>query len=400
MLKILHLNSPVYIAALSSVSALGKSSEVAWEKYLESSHFITQSDFEGEKAFAAFLPKDLKAEIEQIRMESSNYKKLDNTVLYAVFAARQALKNAGWNGEKNIGINIGSSRGATGLFENFHKEFLENGNTATAASPSTTLGNISSWVAQDLQMEGPEFSHSVTCSTGLHAVLNAIAWIKAGFAEKFFAGGSEAALTPFTIAQMKAMKIYASKERDYPCRALDLSKNLNSMVLGEAAGIVALENTQTSNTLAKISGIGYATETLKHSVSISKNGESLQKAMKMALGDTVEVDAVVMHAPGTLKGDISEVNAIKAVFGEKLPSLTTNKWKLGHTFAASGILNLELAVLMLNQESFIEVPFSEISKKPLKLNRILVNAVGFGGNAVSVLVEKSREKDVSGEKSF
>lgn len=396
MLKILRLNSPVYITALSSVSALGKSSKETWQKYLEPSHHITNADFNGEKAFAAFLPEHLKSEIEQIRQENSHYKKLDDSVLYAVFTARELLKKTGWKTEENIGINIGSSRGATGLFEKYYKEFLDTGKTATSASPSTTLGNISSWVAQDLHLKGPEFSHSVTCSTGLHSVLNAIAWIKAGFAEKFLAGGSEAALTPFTIAQMKAMKIYASKEREFPCRALDMAKTLNSMILGEAAGIVALESTKTPKTVAKISGIGYATETLKHSVSISKNGESLQKAMKMAMGEMLEVDAIVMHAPGTLKGDLSEVNAIKAVFGENIPALTSNKWKLGHTFAASGILNLELAVLMLNNERFIEVPFSEISKKPRKLNRILVNAIGFGGNAVSVLVEKTWQESASG----
>jgi 3-oxoacyl-(acyl-carrier-protein) synthase len=68
--------------------------------------------------------------------------------------------------------------------------------------------------------------------------------------------------------------------------------------------------------------------------------------------------------------------------------MTSNKWKLGHSFAASGILNLELAVLMLKNQEFIEVPFSNISKAPEKLRNILVNAVGFGGNAVSILVSR------------
>jgi 3-oxoacyl-(acyl-carrier-protein) synthase len=68
--------------------------------------------------------------------------------------------------------------------------------------------------------------------------------------------------------------------------------------------------------------------------------------------------------------------------------MTSNKWKLGHTFAASGILNLELAILMLQHQDFIEVPFSEISKSPSKLENILVNAVGFGGNAVSILISR------------
>lgn len=384
------LKSPVYISSLGSVSALGQSRLEVWENYKKPKHFITKHQFEKTEAFAAFLPTEVREAIKSLRNYNLNYKKLDDSVLYAIYSARKAIKEAGWEEDKDIGINIGSSRGATGLFEKYHREFVETGKAATQASPSTTLGNISSWVSQDLQAEGPAFSHSVTCSTGLHAVVNAIAWMQAGFADKFLAGGSEAALTPFTIAQMKAMKIYASEDLDFPCRALDMDKKRNSMILGEASGILALQKEDSEKTIAKITGIGYATETLKHSVSISANGESLQKAMKMAIGkkDLSEIDAVVMHAPGTLKGDLSEVNAIKALFGENTPAMTSNKWKLGHTFAASGVLNIELAVLMLEYQEFIEVPFSVISNSPARLENILVNAVGFGGNAVSVLISR------------
>lgn len=384
------MKSPVFISSLGSVSALGQSPAEIWKNYKNPKHFISKHQFDETEAFAAFLPIEARAAIEALRKENTNYRKLDDSVLFAIFSARKAIKEAGWKNEKNIGVNIGSSRGATGLFEKYHKEFVETGKAATQASPSTTLGNISSWVSQDLQTEGPQFSHSVTCSTGLHAVVNAIAWMQAGFTNKFLAGGSEAALTPFTIAQMKAMKIYASEDLDFPCRALDMEKKRNSMILGEASGILALENGDSDRAIAKITGFGYATETLRHSVSISANGESLQKAMKMAIGEKElsEIDAVVMHAPGTLKGDLSEVNAIKAVFGKNTPAMTSNKWKLGHTFAASGILNLELAVLMLQHQEFIKVPFSEISKSPSRLDNVLVNAVGFGGNAVSILISR------------
>jgi 3-oxoacyl-(acyl-carrier-protein) synthase len=110
--------------------------------------------------------------------------------------------------------------------------------------------------------------------------------------------------------------------------------------------------------------------------------------MKMALKDAAlsTVDAIVMHAPGPLKGDQSEYNAIQKVFGAELPALTTNKWKIGHTLGASGLLSLELAVLMLQQQQFISVPFSKHSKVPKQLKTILVNSVGFGGNAVSILL--------------
>ena len=73
------------------------------------------------------------------------------------------------------------------------------------------MGNISSWVAHDLQTEGPEISHSITCSTALHALLNGVAWLQSGKQIKFLVGGSEAPLTPFTIAQMQALKIYAKR---------------------------------------------------------------------------------------------------------------------------------------------------------------------------------------------
>ncbi len=77
------------------------------------------------------------------------------------------------------------------------------------------------------------------------------------------------------------------------------------------------------------------------------------------------------------------------LFGENLPAMTSNKWKIGHTFGASGVLSLELAVLMLQHQEFIPVPFSSISKSPKRLKNILVNAVGFGGNAVSILINNS-----------
>ena len=290
-----------------------------------------------------------------------------------------------------MGINIGSSRGATTLFEQYHQSFLNRGSAETLASPTTTLGNISSWVAQDLKSTGPEFSHSVTCSTGLHSVLNGVAWLQAGLTDKFIVGGSEAPLTPFTIAQMQAMKIYSTEETEYPCQALNMEKSRNSMILGEGAAVLCIENGINESALATSPGIGYATEELKHSVSISANGTCFQKAMRMAIGDIPleEIDAIVMHAPGTVKGDRAELNAVKAVFGEQLPALTSNKWKIGHTFGASGTLSLELGILMLQHQEFIPVPFSELSNaQPRRLQNILVNAVGFGGNAVSVLISR------------
>ncbi|MDT0690736.1 beta-ketoacyl synthase N-terminal-like domain-containing protein [Salegentibacter sp. F188] len=384
------MKKSISITSMASVSPLGKTSEENWENYLNLKHHLSKGNFGENEAYAGFLPKKLAEEVEKLRAENVNYRHIDKSVLFAILSAREAMKKAGWENDKNIGINIGSSRGATELFEKYHTSFLENGKGETLASPTTTLGNISSWVGQDLETTGPEFSHSVTCSTGLHAVLNGIAWIQAELSDKFLVGGSEAALTPFTMAQMKAMKIYASEDLDYPCQALNMDKSRNSMVLGEGAAMICMEAGNAANAIAQITGMGYATEKLKHSVSISANGECMQDSMKMAMAgkDPSDIDVVVTHTPGTIKGDLAEINAIKEVFGKELPAITCNKWKIGHTFAASGNLSLEMAILMLQHQQFLPVPFSEFDKVPQKLENILVNAVGFGGNAVSILVSR------------
>jgi len=384
------LSTTVSIVSISSFSPLGTTAEEVWNNYLNTASFIKNTAIGTKIVPAASLNLEKLELVRSLKNADSKYSTLDNSVLYAMLASRGALKNAGWNENDVFGINIGSSRGATDLFEKHHGEFLETGKTAVQASPATTLGNISSWVAQDLKSTGPEISHSITCSTALHALLNGVAWLRAGMADKFLVGGSEAPLTPFTIAQMQAMKIYSSLKGDYPCRAFDFDKKLNTMVLGEGAASACLELGKHPDALAYVEGIGYATETLKHSVSISSDAECMQKSMLMALKDTPieEVDAIVMHAPGTIKGDTSEYAAIQKIFGNSLPLLTTNKWKVGHTFGASGLLSLEFAVLMLQHDHFIGVPFvdAQIQDKPLR--KILVNAVGFGGNAVSILVSK------------
>ena len=391
------LHTKIAITSLASISPLGKNPESIWEHYLSPQTLITTKAFKGKNEYVARIPAAIRTEIDALRQEDNKYKALDETVLMAILVSRKAVSEAGWLESDAFGINIGSSRGATQLFEKYHQEFLETGKTATLTSPTTTLGNIASWIAHDLKSAGPEISHSITCSTALHAILNAVAWLQSGMATKFLVGGSEAPLTAFTLAQMQALKIYAHPNdsqpelAEWPCRAFDLTKTKNTMVLGEAAAVACLEVGDKPNALGYITGIGYATDDLQHNISISEEALCFQKSMAMALQNTPleAVDAIVMHAPGTLKGDTSEYKAIQKIFGEKLPMLTTNKWKIGHTFGASGMLNLELALLMMQHQTFIGIPYIQEPNPRKAIRNVLINAVGFGGNAVSVLLSRA-----------
>lgn len=381
------MQTNISITGMGSISPLGAQRTAIWENYLRGKPLLSGQMVGKEALPVGALNKESRSHITQLQQENPKYKNLDPTVLYALYASRQALKEAGWSKGKSFGVNIGSSRGATTLFEQYYRDYLEQGKCAPLASPTTSLGNISSWVMQDAQGQGVALSHSITCSTALHALLNAVAWLHAQMAEGFLVGGSEAPLTPFTLSQMKALKIYGNLGDTYPSQPLLLDKPKNTMVLGEGSAVFAVEKGYKQNALAIIKGIGYATETITHPVAISPDAQALQKSMKQALQgfSPSQVDVVIPHCTGTIKGDQAEYHALKQVFGEHLPLLTSNKWMIGHTFASSGALALEMAILMLIHQTFLEIPY--LSKTPTKpLRNILINATGFGGNAVSILV--------------
>lgn len=389
MQKTIDLRHPIYINGFGAISALGHDQHTINKNYENGSNHFSTLKLNSSSVMAARLSSESLIELTKLSQENPKYRDLDKSVLMAIYTARQALSGLDFKTE-STGINIGSSRGATSLFEKYHKAFLQGEPLSPLSSPTTTLGNISSWVAQDLGVDGPDISHSITCSTALHAMLNAKAWLEAGMSDLFIVGGAEAPLTEFTIAQMQALKLYSRLDTPKPCESLKMDKTQNSLVLGEGSASAVMSRSS-EKAIAEITGFGYATEQIRHNISISSDAQCFQKSMKMALNEAerLEVDAIVLHAPGTVKGDQAELAAIKKSFA-KTPLLTTNKWKLGHTFGASGMLSIEMALQMLNQRKFYENPFYKQQNSSGPVKSVLVNAVGFGGNAVSILLEKPK----------
>ncbi len=378
----------ISIVGWGSVSALGHLPEEVWQAYLQPNTAIEQRDGQ----WMASLPPDAEARLQTLSQQEKGYHRLDRSVLLAMLAGEQALKRAGWE-NKGIesGLYLGSSRGATGSWEAYFQQFQDQKELlAPQSSPLTTAGNLATHTAQHLGIHGFTSDNSITCSTALHAIANAVVWLESGRYSHFLAGGTEAPLTPFTLAQMNALKIYSQlTDTPFPNRALDLNKTDNTMVLGEGSALFALQ-TDATQPIAHLSGMGYARENTATLTAISKNGMALQKAMNQALREAGQktVDIVICHSPGTRLGDLSEWRAIQRVFGENMPSLTSNKWKLGHTLGASGGLSLELAILLLEHQTFVPTPYLTPTTLPKKIRSIMVNALGFGGNAISLIITK------------
>ena len=384
----------ILIVSKSSVSALGHNNERIWSQYMSKESALTICCFNDRDTPTGKLNSETEKELHQLRQENNHYRRLDKSVLLGIMAGRQALSESHWDNLSNVGINMGSSRGATQLFEKYHRHFIESPSERMSplVSPTTTLGNIASWLAYDLGTKGATLSHSITCSTALHAILNACVWIKSEMTDRFIAGGSEAPLSDFTIAQVRGIGIYTNKQSEWPCSPLEKTKQSNTMVLGEGSAVFCLEKDKGQKAIAKIIGLGYATEQIEHPASLSADAHCMQKSMQMALKNSglKTVDAIVMHAPGTVQGDEAELGAIKSIFGERTPHLISTKHQSGHTFGASGGLSLDLAIEMINRERLISFPYqTKVQQEQKAPQTVLVNAVGFGGNAVSIIVQKA-----------
>ncbi|MDP4265820.1 MAG: beta-ketoacyl synthase N-terminal-like domain-containing protein [Bacteroidota bacterium] len=396
-------NKSIIIRGFSSASALGINKIEILTNYRLRKSFISYKTIGNKFIPVGTINENIEKEIKQLIISEPKLKRLDRTAILALLTSKKAFEESELtqsDSKLNIGVSIGSSRGATSTFESIFSIFDKDpyGKIPINTSPLTTLGNISSTVASYLKLTGPFISHSSTCSTGLQSIANAIAWLKAGMADVFIAGASEAPLTPFTIAQIEALGIYSKDSGvEFPCRPLDSSENpQNTFVLGEAASsfiMQAIDHDKINKAqyLVQIESIGYAFETPPSLTGISSDGKPLIKSMSMAIENMItdkNIDLILLHAPGTIKGDNAELAAIKQVFGENPPAVFSGKWIMGHTFATSALLNLELAILCITQGFIPRFPYpvtvSKIPNKPIK--KVMINATGFGGNAMSLIV--------------
>ncbi|MBN2728292.1 MAG: hypothetical protein JXR53_03625 [Bacteroidales bacterium] len=337
------------------------------------------------------IPQGSENDLQQF-IKNSAFGRSDRMVHLAAFVAKNMIGSLKIDGP--VIVNIGSSRGATESWEKFHGEFAKSGKLGPACSPLTTQAHVSSVIASMLETEnGFAIDHSLTCSTGTAALINAIAWLKSGMCKYALVGGSEASNTKFTLAQIEALGIASKFDGPYYCRPFNTDKK-NSFVLAEGAGLAFLElcdekKLQTGDII--IESTGFAQTAPPSLTGIDPAGMPLQKAMKMALENIgTKPDLILAHAPGTVKGDQAEFNAIQSVFAENLPAIYSSKWITGHTYAASGMLNLSLAEKIFNGFIPTDYPYETYAPylHPEKINSIMINSTGFGGNAVSVLLRK------------
>ncbi|HEY8365548.1 MAG TPA: beta-ketoacyl synthase N-terminal-like domain-containing protein [Bacteroidia bacterium] len=369
----------VYIQDLFCISAAGTHS-------LKNLSFEQKIQFDLEDTFPVFrLHKNAQKLLDTFLAENTDFNRKSRTIQLTATTFKQLFLDK----TKKTIINIGSSRGNTDLWEKNHTTLLNEGRVSPFSSPETTAGSIAHSLLPFFGSQGISLDHSITCGSGLQAIANASAWLKSGMAEQAVVGGSEAPISPFTLAQFKAMGIYSKETNELPSRPLASLKSKSYLCLGEASGLAVLSLNPSSY---KIDAIGFGTELSPSLSGISEQGIALQNSMREACAkaNIEKPDLIIAHAPGTKKGDEAEVNAIKQVFANSPIPITSNKHLCGHTLGASGMLSLIQAIAALEGHQ-VELPYKNLSEiRATKTPKhVLINATGFGGNAISLIVSKS-----------
>lgn len=407
----------VVVTGYGVISPLGNNVNTFWENILNGRSGIkriTDSDF-------SEIPSRIGGYIENFSnkdyFDGKEINRYDLFIQYAYAAAKQAIEMANvqeTDFDKNrVGIYVGSGIGGLKTIIKNHEEFITKGNKRV--SPFTVPMMITNMAAGIIAIKtgftGPSFSPVSACATSNQAIGEAFLNIRHGYTDAVIAGGTEAAINPFSYSGFTNMHAMSTNNEnpEQACRPFD--KLRDGFVMSEGSGILFLEELEhAKNRGAKILGeiIGYGASTdACHITSPDYHGaeRSMKSALDMAGILPKQVDYINAHATGTPEGDKSETNAIKAVFKEDAYRLKVNATKsmTGHLFGAAGGIEAIISLKVMEEEMIpptinLTVPdescdLDYVPNKAIKYktNYAISNGFGFGGHNASLLFKKFME---------
>ena len=345
----------------------------------------------------------------------------DRFTQLAIAAAREAMADAGLSepvaDPERFGVMIGSGIGGLQTTEEQHTILLQKGpgRLSPFMIPSL-IGNMASGlVSMEYGLQGPNFATVSACATSAHAIGEAWRMIRDGDADAFLTGGSEAAIVPLGIGGFAAMKALSTRNDDPEKASRPWDKERDGFVMGEGAGILvieALEHARLRGARIYAEVAGYAaTADAFHMSAPLPNHEQAQRSMRTALSkaglNLTDVDYINAHGTSTPIGDVCEVRAVKAVFGDHARRagasdgrgmvVSSTKSMTGHLLGAAGVVEtvvcvkaIETGVIppTINLEEAGEECDLDFVPRVARQHRTKValnNSFGFGGHNASLV---------------
>ncbi len=349
-------------------------------------------------------------------LDPKEIRKLDPFSIYALVATDEAVKMANINPEKldmdRVGVTIGTGVGGIQTLEEQHS-VIEN-KSARRVSPQFVPKMIANIAGGHLSIRwgfrGPNQTVTSACASATDAIGMAMRLITAGDADMMICGGTEASVTPLTIAGFANMRAL-SQSCDEPTKASrPFEKDRNGFVLGEGAGIMVIETeshakNRGATILAELAGYG-STDDAFHVTQPAMGGTGALKAMERAIIDAglqiTDIDYINAHGTSTPFNDRNESAAISTLFGDHCNKLKVSSTKsmTGHLLGAAGGIEAVAAVKAIQNQLLPPTinydtpdPDCTLDYVPNKalahtVNAVLSNTFGFGGHNAVICVRK------------
>ena len=349
-------------------------------------------------------------------VDKKEVKKSDTFIHFALAASRFALEDSGLQVDAGnadrVGVVIGSGIGGLPLIEATHKTLLERG--PSRVSPFFIPGQIVNMAAGQVSIHygarGPNTSPATACTTGLHAIGDAYRFIQADEADAMIAGGSEAVITPLAMAGFCAMRALSTRNDEPEKASRPWDAQRDGFVMGEGCGIVILEEWEHARRrgapiYAEVVGYGMSADAY-HISAPNPEGEGAVRVMRAALRDAgltpEQIGYINAHGTSTPLGDLSEVRAIKTVFGDHAYKLAVSSTKscTGHLLGAAGGLETGILALAVRDQILpptinldepgegCDLDFVPHTPRKVDLEYAASNSFGFGGTNASIILKR------------
>jgi 3-oxoacyl-[acyl-carrier-protein] synthase II len=352
-------------------------------------------------------------------LDRKEARKIDRFTQFALFVSDQAMADAGLNKDNinpdRIGVVFGSGIGGLITFQNEVIEFAKGDGTPRFNPffiPKMILDIAAGQISMRHNLRGPNFAVVSACASSTNAIMDAFNLIRLGKSDIILSGGSEAVISEAGVGGFNAMKAMSERNDDPKTASRPYDKERDGFVMGEAAGIVVLEELEHAKArgariYCEIAGCG-ATADAHHITAPHPEGLGARNVMLAALDDANmqpdEIDYINTHGTSTPIGDGAEVKAITHVFGEHAYKLNISATKsmTGHCLGAAGVIEA-IASIKAVMHDIIPPTINHFTDDPEldpKLNftfnkaqqrtvrAALSNTFGFGGHNACVIVKK------------
>ena len=413
----------VVVTGLGLVTPLADGVEKSWERILDGKSGagpITGFDPEGlATTYACEVPLgEGEGEFNvNAYMEPKEQRKVDTFILFGLAAAQQAVEDSGWTPTdkedlERTGVLIGSGIGGLNSIANTAVMMEQKGPRRVSPFfvPGALINLISGQVSIKYGFKGPNHSVVTACSTGAHAIGDAMRLIKYGDADVMVAGGAEAAICKIGIAGFNACKALSTKRADDPEKASrPYDADRDGFVMGEGAGVVVLEEYEHAKArgakiYAEVIGYGLSGDAY-HITAPSEDGDGAERSMRAALKSAglapSDIDYINAHGTSTM-ADTIELGAVERMLGDHAKNVTMSSTKsaTGHLLGAAGAIEAIFSILAIRDQvapptinldnPAVETPIdlAPNAKRERKVSYALSNSFGFGGTNASVIFGK------------